>query len=276
MFQRSNKRPPPSDNNDGGDDGWNPEDDRKYLGLDYDDEPAPTRQRTGGLIEEGDDVATAAVLKDDDDGARFDAYDFVMPVSRSMPGGSMVPYKYQEAAVTLEEYSRLPGQARPHVALLAQGRPHEFIKRDPDVVLRASFNTGTSIMALREVCSVSKWLLLCAFNARYTVQVTPKAKSEPQEFIKVRAKPYYGEEFEDDAQPFNVDRYIDDICATQLGDGVDVQLNAYIWSLGMIDAAVFFQEDSPFAQTFKEVALGEKKVVRKRVALKNRKIDDNE
>lgn len=257
-------------------DGWNPDDDRKYLGLNYaEDEAPPLNNMKSRLIEE-DDEEMKAPVEEDDDGARFDAYDFVMPMSRFMPSGTIVPYKFQDAALTLSEYPRLSRQARDEVAQLAQGRRHEFVKRDPDVVLRSQYNTGTSIIALREVCPVSKWLLLRSFGARYTVHVTPKAKSEPQEFAQVSVKPYYGETFEDAAQPFNVDKYVEDICATQLGEDTDVQLNAYIWSLGMLDADVFCQEDSSFAQTFKEVALGEKKVVRKRVPLKNRKLDENE
>lgn len=93
-----------------------------------------------------------------------------------------VPFVLQEAAVLLLEQRvvKLSSDTQTELQMAFVQRPTEFYVVDPPVVLCATVDTGTITIKCKEVVPVSVHLLALALEATFSVQVTPKVRTQDE------------------------------------------------------------------------------------------------
>jgi hypothetical protein len=156
---------------------------------DYDDPPPPSRfssssgkKKTTFLIEEEDDDPPPSRQQKNSWRQQQQPSDNVKAIGP-------VPYRLQEAASLLLENRRLSRHVAEELTMAYLQRPHEFVTVDPLVLVCASVDTGTVRIYCKEVVNVSVHWMALALDAKFFLQITPKARTQDEpwaETITVR------------------------------------------------------------------------------------------
>jgi hypothetical protein len=200
-----------------------------------------------------------SILEDDDDEEeheekaekdRFGGKQLTLPMRGTrIKGGTIVPSSVQQAVSVLfyasseQQITPLSKGATQELNLLV-GRPDEFTKIDPVVVLCGSISTGPCRIRLKEMVPYSYALMARALNAQFIIQITEKVKTRAQPFdLEVVFKPYKsGTQFEAHTQPFGCEAAVQARLDVMFDDdnykGVEFlqQVNAYMYSLGPLSS----------------------------------------
>ena len=164
---------------------------------------------------------------------------FTMPIGRNprLSGGRKISVRAKLAARSLVEQSqelRLTSDTRQELQMLLDC-PDDGTQIDPLVTLYTRVPTGTCVIYLKETVPVSTLLKAIALNATFTVQVTGKAKTQPESFAKVSVKPCKELKETLDVQTFDIEKIVTNAMEEQQHD-YDEQIKGYMYTLGPVSS----------------------------------------
>lgn len=179
-----------------------------------------------------------------------------------------IPFEARQAAHLLLDGGYVDGsKATPVLERLVE-RPCDADCIDPSVIVSRAIPTGTCAVYVEEALPVSSVLLACAFGLQYSVQLTPKARTEPTAYDvdTLRFKVYGGPaSLVDGAQTFGcydaVKQAVED--SDEYADKA-LQWKAYMMALGPLSPAEVANYDwmAEHARAFVDMLSGKLVVVK--------------
>lgn len=204
---------------------------------------------------------------------------FTLPIGRNPNHrGRKISVRAKLAARALVEQAqnlRLTSDTRQELQMLLDC-PDDGTQIDPMVTLYTRVPTGTCVIYLKESVPVSILLKAIALNATFFVQVTGKAKTQPESFSKVNVKPC--KEIKDtlDVQTFDVERIVNELMEENGYD--EEQVKAYMYTIGPVSS--YEASDLDFIETHvervKEIFKGQLVVLKESKLAKKGMIEEDE
>lgn len=178
--------------------------------------------------------STTLLIEDDDEA----------PSTRSLPSSSLsmktsgpIPYRIQEAAHLLLNDRRLSKQTVGELTVVYLQKPHEFVTVDPPILVCASVDTGTSRIYCKEVINVSLHWLALALDAKFTLQVTPKARTPDEPWAEaITVRPCRSAQVSERVQPVGTLAAVKRALSDRAPRNLDAQIERYMNKLGRVDS----------------------------------------
>lgn len=202
-----------------------------------DDYDAPIQRKSSSLL-----------IEDDDDDERPMIRKKTVATSSETINKSLgpVPYRVQEAASLIISSGRLPKQIQKEITSFLLQKPHEFISVDPLILVCASVDTGTVRIYCKEVINVSLHLMALALGATFSLQVTPKARTQEEPWGEaVTARPCRSAQVSERVQPVGTLKAVQKALAKiqSAPPDLDLQVDYYMQQLGTLDSATACDPD---------------------------------